>query len=108
MNRAVRFFDLPEPFREVGPVKAISSCVREQELLCAIQRSRWLTVNSKPSEGDLVLARTCHDQGAFQTVDDRNNKIVRLYSGDLFIGVLGTRYSGVNPSGFVPAHPIVR
>jgi hypothetical protein len=108
VNRAAGNFELPEAYRELGTVKAISSCVRSPELLSAIKRSEWSLVNPTPTEGDLVLARTRQDEGAFQTVDDRSNKIVRLYSGDLFIGVLGTRYSSVNPSGFIPAHPIVR
>jgi hypothetical protein len=87
------------------PVKLISSCVRRPDLLLDGDESlagRHLS----PRDGDLLLVRAVTGSGAYDHVEDTVGRAVKLYSGDVFAGILGTRRSGTNLMGELPRGPI--
>jgi hypothetical protein len=85
-------------------VKVWSSCIRAG----VNEALRFSPVNNQPSEGDFVLFRPLHDDGLYNTIENVHGRNVRIYTGDLCVGVLGTRRSGTNANGVVPKEPLNR
>ncbi|MFB8274827.1 hypothetical protein [Nocardia colli] len=86
-------------------VKLICSCVRNAPALLD-GREKLVPVNSAPRDGDLVLVRCLDGKGAYDHVEDETGAAVRLYPGDVFVALLGTRRSGTNLVGEVPDRPL--
>jgi nucleoside-triphosphatase THEP1 len=87
------------------PVKLISSCVRRASPL--LDGTQMLAPFSPaPRDGDLVLVRALDGCGAYDHVEDETGAPVKLYRGDVFVAVLGTRRSGTNLMGEVPKDPL--
>ncbi|HVT59434.1 MAG TPA: hypothetical protein VHR45_13660 [Thermoanaerobaculia bacterium] len=96
-----------QPEREA--IKTWSSCVRDRMLRRRLGRRRQLvSANLAPREGDLVVVRALSDAGAYTVMENLEGREVRLYAGDVVVGVLGTRKSGKNPTGIVPQRPLRR
>lgn len=86
-------------------IKAVSSCVRFPDEL-GLAEARITTTNSLPASGDLVLLRCVESVGAYKSIETLSGQNVVLEPGDLFIGVLGDRFSGTNVYGVMPNTPI--
>ncbi len=90
-------------------VKLWCSCVRDQAFRERLERhGELLLASAAPREGDLVVVRALADKGAYREVEELSGREVRLYEGDEFVGVLGTRQSGRNLTGVVPPRPLRR
>src|SRR4029077_14778232 len=89
------------------PVKLSCSCIRNKRAL--LDRELVLSAaNSSPRDGDLIIVRCVDSQGAYDQVEDELGHPVRLYAGDVFLAILGTRRSGTNLMGEVPSTPLSR
>jgi hypothetical protein len=88
-------------------IKVISSCVRRPEAF-DLTSAALINSNSVPKEGDLVLVRCLDSRGAYDSVDDWRGIGVKLYRGDVFVGVLATRRSGTKLTGIVPTREVKR
>jgi hypothetical protein len=97
--------DLTRPTVAGEDVKLICSCVRNASALLD-GREKLVPVNPAPRDGDLVLVRCLDGKGAYDYVEDETGAAVRLYRGDVIVGVLGTRRSGTNLVGEVPDRPL--
>ncbi|WP_433664306.1 hypothetical protein ACQPW1_20550 [Nocardia sp. CA-128927] len=86
-------------------VKLICSCVRNASALLD-GREKLVPVNNEPRDGDLVLVRCLDGKGAYDHVEDETGAAVRIYPGDVFVALLGTRRSGTNLVGEVPDRPL--
>lgn len=86
-------------------VKLICSCVRNEPALLD-GREKLVPVNLEPRDGDLVLVRCLDGKGAYDHVEDESGAAVRLYPGDVFVALLGTRRSGTNLVGEIPDRPL--
>ncbi|HEV2150643.1 MAG TPA: hypothetical protein VGR37_24810 [Longimicrobiaceae bacterium] len=89
------------------PIKLWCSNVRSagfRERL--LRHATVLSVIDRPREGDLVIARALSSEGAYRQMEDPSGREVRLYQGDVVVGVLGTRKSGTNLVSIVPAGPL--
>jgi hypothetical protein len=93
----------------MSTVKAWSSCVRSAAFRQRLEEN-WnlLPINVAPREGDLIVVRATSDLGAYTTIENPGGREVRIYEGDEFMGVLGTRKSGRNPTGFLPQRVLRR
>ncbi|GAB3478839.1 hypothetical protein GCM10027521_13290 [Amycolatopsis cihanbeyliensis] len=87
------------------PVKLVSSCVRNGPALLD-GKEELATVNPVPRDGDLVVVRCLDSTGAYDHVEDSTGAPVKLYRDDVLVVVLGTRRSGTNLIGELPAGPI--
>jgi hypothetical protein len=95
----------PWPRAAGRAVKLVCSCVRAPSAL--LDAGPVLApVNPAPRAGDLVLVRCLAGTGAYDHVEDTAGAAVKLYAGDEFVAVLGTRRSGTNLAGEVPAAPV--
>jgi hypothetical protein len=84
-----------------------SSCIRDPVFRTELERNLALAdTRDKPMENDLVLVCVQAPAGAYSTLEDPDGVDVPLKAGDEFIGVLGTRRSGVNVTGELPARPL--
>lgn len=87
----------------------VSSCVRSSLLRERLtSETTLLPINEAPQEGDLIVVRVLTQKGAYTEVEDLNGRYVRLYVGDTFVGVLGTRKSGTNLTATIPAGPLAK
>jgi hypothetical protein len=83
------------------PVKLVCSCVRNPGPL--LDGDVWLApTDPAPRDGDLVVVRCLDSTGAYDHVEDQAGAPVKLYRGDVFLAVLGTRRSGTNLIGEIP------
>ena len=102
--RVMAMFDV-SPLAEI---KAVSSCIRNTDLLAKIAQSKRLNRNREPQEGDVVLTRVLSDSGAWDFIESTTGRETRIYSDDLILSILGTRRSGTSPSGMLPASQVKR
>ncbi|MFC9438721.1 hypothetical protein [Nocardia sp. NPDC057030] len=86
-------------------VKLICSCVRNAPALLD-GREQLIPVNPEPRDGDLVVVRCVDGNGAYDHVEDETGAAVRIYPGDVFVAVLGTRRSGTNLVGEIQDRPL--
>lgn len=85
-------------------VKFICSCVRDyQKLIQEFEINKLLLTNDRPKAGDIVIVKVLDEQCGYTAVENSYGRLVNLYNGDVFIGVLGNRRSGTNIVGKVPA-----
>ena len=82
------------------------SCLRSQKVSEMLSDLPLLDLNEHPREGDLVLVQAKSNEGVYNEVENIYGRAVRLYMGDVFVGVLGTRQSGTNVTGHVPISAI--
>lgn len=88
-------------------IKVWCSCIRSSLLKERLASNTiLLPVNEAPKEGDLVVVRALTKHGVYTEVEDIHGRHVRLYAGDTFVGVFGTRKSGTNLTGAVPTGPV--
>jgi hypothetical protein len=87
----------------MSAIKTWSSCIRNPAFRQRLEHNWHLrTTNPAPREGDLVVVRALADAGAYTVVENVHGREVRIYLGDEFVGILGTRRSGRNPTGVLP------
>lgn len=91
----------PAPTPSDLSIKVVSSCIRRPESF-DLSAAALVDGNPSPKDGDLVLVRCLDSKGTYDSVDDWRGIGVRLYRGDVFVGVLGTRRSGTKLTGAVP------
>lgn len=87
------------------PVTLVCSCVRDPAALLG-PRTVLAPGADAVRDGDLVLVRALTGTGAYDHVEDQGGTPVRVHAGDEFVAVLGTRRSGTNLVGEVPAGPL--
>ena len=86
-------------------IKAVSSCIRFPAQL-GLGQSNIVEANNFPRSGDIVLLRCTESAGAYTSIETLSGQNTQLFVGDLFIGVLGDRFSGTNVFGVMPRTPI--
>lgn len=85
--------------------KVICSCIRNKQHFQNVDSNKLLDENKFPKAGDVFLAEVINDDG-YEYLEDWNGRNVKLYKGDLLVGVLGNRYSGTNNYGKIPEYPV--
>ncbi|QFU91059.1 hypothetical protein [Amycolatopsis sp. YIM 10] len=86
------------------PVKLVCSCVRNGPE--RLRDAELAVEHQQPRDGDLVIVRCLDSTGAYDHVEDSAGAPVKLYRGDELVVLLGTRRSGTNLFGELPAGPI--
>jgi hypothetical protein len=88
-------------------IKFYCSCIRDsQKLETDLKDGVKVLINEFPKAGDLVIVKVLDDTCGYPSVENNYGRLVTLYNGDIFIGVIGDRRSGTNVVGEVPQNAI--
>jgi dethiobiotin synthetase len=102
----IYYFVMANDTLQLPRVKAWCSHLRKPGIRTYLSDLKIVHNNHLPREGDLVITRSLGCVGAYDGVEDPSGRKVRLYEGDYFVAVLGTRKSGTNLTGSLPVGPL--
>lgn len=83
-------------------VKALSSCLRNAQFVETLLRSPLDDGETATTPGDLIMGVVEAISDTYTHIENMYGRNVRLYAGDCVVGVLGTRRSSTNISGWCP------
>ncbi len=84
----------------------VCSCIRKWNEIIEDNELSLVDENLNPKPGDIVIVSVVDDKYGYEYLENNFARNVRLFSGSVFVGVLGNRNSGTNIFGKVPKTPI--